>query len=209
MLSPTTTTTSAAAATSTASYTTIPISGDDVISRSIQNLSDTVSRHRPWSEFIAAGVFDSPESLSAAGLRLQKNSKYFSINYAILISICAAFSVLLTPISLIAYAAVFALWLVLVFFREDPMVAWGYHVSDRIVIGGLVLVSAMAIWFAGLVNYLLIGVAVGLLISAVHGALRNPDGLFLDEEDAVSDGLIGANSNSNSNSNPQRKDFWN
>ncbi|CAL5359168.1 unnamed protein product [Camellia sinensis] len=86
-----------------------PISGDDVISRSIQNVSDTVSRHRPWSDFLAAGVFDSPESLSAASLRLHKHSKYFSITYAILILICAAFSILLTPISLIAYAAVFAL----------------------------------------------------------------------------------------------------
>ncbi|XP_028117413.1 PRA1 family protein G2-like [Camellia sinensis] len=107
MLSPTTTT--SAAAISSPSPVEDPISGDDVISRSIQNVSDTVSRHRPWSEFIAAGVFDSPESLSAAGLRLQKHSTYFSINYAILISICAAFSILLTPISLISYAAVFAL----------------------------------------------------------------------------------------------------
>ncbi|KAL7251305.1 hypothetical protein ACSBR1_013192 [Camellia fascicularis] len=69
------------------------------------------------------------------------------------------------------------------------MVAWGYHVSDRIVIGGPVLVSATVIWFAGMVNYLLIGVAVGLLISAVSGALRNPDGLFLDEDGAISDGF--------------------
>ncbi|KAL7219972.1 hypothetical protein ACSBR2_012938 [Camellia fascicularis] len=87
------------------------------------------------------------------------------------------------------------------------MVAWGYHVSDRIVIGGPVLVSATVIWFAGMVNYLLIGVAVGLLISAVCGALRNPDGLFLDEDGAISDGLIGANLNSNLI--PRRKGFWN
>ncbi|GMP55773.1 hypothetical protein CsSME_00020497 [Camellia sinensis var. sinensis] len=87
------------------------------------------------------------------------------------------------------------------------MVVWGYHVSDRTVIRGLVLVSATVIWFAGMVNYLLIGVAVGLLISAVNGALRNPDGLFLDEDGAISDGLIGANLNSNLI--PRRKGFWN
>ncbi|KAA8523485.1 hypothetical protein F0562_009908 [Nyssa sinensis] len=187
MQSPTTTPPAAAAATT---YTTIPISGADVISRSVQNISNSISRHRPWPEFIAAGVFDRPESLSAAGIRLRRNAKYFSINYAILISTIAAASLLGTPIALIVFASIFALWLILYFFREDPMIVWGHHVSDRLVMVGLVLVTAVAVCFTGTVNNLLIGIAVGLLILAVHGVLRNPEGLFLDEDDAFSNGTL-------------------
>ncbi|XAR56854.1 hypothetical protein NMG60_11037475 [Bertholletia excelsa] len=202
MLSPTSPST-AATTTTTSTYTTIPISGSDVISRSVQNLSNFVSRHRPWQELIAAGSFDRPDSLSGAGVRLRRNVKYFGINYAIIVSICAAFALVGAPIALIIYALVFALWLVLLFSREDPMVAWGHHVDDRLVIASLVVVSVAAVWFTGMVNSLLIGIALGLLISAVHGVLRNPEGLFLDEDDAATNGLIGSPVPSSSN----RKEF--
>ncbi|XP_052206590.1 PRA1 family protein G2 [Diospyros lotus] len=196
MLSPTKPTSSASVS---AAYTTIPISVGDVISRSFQNLSNAVSRYRPWQqEFVAAGAFDRPDSLSAAGIRLRRNARYFVINYGIIIAACAAATLLGAPVALMVYAAVFVLWLVLHFFREDPVVVWGHHVDDRLVIGGLALVTVLAVWFTGEVTYLLNGVAVGLLISAIHGALRNPDGLFLDEEDAVFNGLIGTSSASRS-----------
>lgn len=55
---------------------------------------------------------------------------------------------------------------------------------------GLVVVSAVALWTTGPLNSLSMGIGVGLLISVVHGVLRNPEGLFLDENDAVSNGLI-------------------
>ncbi|PSS05985.1 PRA1 family protein, partial [Actinidia chinensis var. chinensis] len=190
--------------TAATTYTTIPISGGDVISRSIQNLSNFVSLQRPWSELIASGVFDAPKSLSDAGIRLRMNAKYFGINYAIVIAISAAAILIGTPIAWIVYAAVFALWLVLYFFREDPMVAWGRHVDDRIVIVGLILVSVIAVWLTGSVNTLWIGISVGVLISAVHGMFRNPQGLFLDENDAVSDGLIRSPSSASSS---HTKDF--
>ncbi|KAH7861829.1 hypothetical protein Vadar_031414 [Vaccinium darrowii] len=176
--------------TTASTYTTIPISGSDVISRSIQNLSTSLSLHRPWLDFLSPATLDAPSSLSAALTRLRQNSKYFATNYAILISSCAAASLIGSPLSLIAYAAVFFLWLVLYFYREDPMAAWGRHVDDRVVIVGLVLVSVVAIWIVGMVNVLLVGVAVGVLICAVHGVVRNSQGLFLDEDDAVSSGLI-------------------
>lgn len=118
-------------------YTTIPISGADVITRSIQNLTASFSRCRPWPDFLATGAIDLPSSLSAASLRLRKNVRCFSTNYAVVASTCAAVSLIGSPVALIVVGFGFALWLVLFFFREDPMVIMGRHISDRAVIVAL------------------------------------------------------------------------
>ncbi|XP_059284924.1 PRA1 family protein G2-like [Lycium ferocissimum] len=82
------------------------------------------------------------------------------------------------------------MWLILLFFREDPMVVLGHQVSDLVVITGFVVVSVIAVWFTGILNKLMIGLGIGVLVSVIHGGLRNPEGLFVDEDDAVSTGLI-------------------
>ncbi|CAN4103851.1 unnamed protein product [Withania somnifera] len=183
------TTTTAAAAT----YTTIPISGSNVINRSIQNLYTFLSRSRPWPEFLAgANAVDIPTSVSNATIRVRQNFKYFSVNYAIIISACAAGSLIGSPLMLLFAGLIFAAWLILLFFREDPMVVLGQQVSDLVVISGLVTISAIAVWFTGILNNLMIGIAIGILVSVIHGSLRNPEGLFVDEDDAVSSGLISS-----------------
>ncbi|KAF8031303.1 hypothetical protein BT93_D0487 [Corymbia citriodora subsp. variegata] len=177
-----------------ATYTTIPISISisDVISRSVHNFSAAISRHRPWPEFLAAGSFDRPGSASSALARIRKNSVYFRVNYAVVIASCALVSLIGAPFSLIVFASVLALWLIFHFFREDPLMVSGHQLSDRLVLCALVLVSLSAIWFVGRVENLVIGTGAGFLLCGVHGALRNPDGLFLDEEEAASQGLIGS-----------------
>lgn len=70
------------------------------------------------------------------------------------------------------------------------MVVLGHQVSDLVVISGLVIISAIVVWFTGILNTLLIGIGIGVLASVIHGSLRNPEGLFVDEDDAVSTGLI-------------------
>ncbi|KAL1556102.1 PRA1 family protein G2-like [Salvia divinorum] len=190
---------SAAAAT----YTTIPISGIDVIYRSTQNLSASLSRCRPWPEFLATvSALDLPPSLSAASLRLRRNAAYFSLNYAIIVTACAAVSLITTPVALILLGFLLFLWLILHFFREDPLLVWGRHVSDWAVIAGLAVLSILALWITGPLHNLSIGIIVGLLISVVHGVLRNPEGLFLDENDAVSTGLIAPHSTARSGGAP-------
>lgn len=72
------------------------------------------------------------------------------------------------------------------------MVVWGHHVDDRIVMVGLVVITALTVWLTGFVDNLLVGIGIGLLIAAIHGVFRNPEGLFLDENDAASNGLIGS-----------------
>lgn len=180
----------AGTAPTTSVYTTIPISGSDVIFRSFQSLSNFVSCRRPWPEFIASGIFNLPDSMSSASARLRQNSSYFSINYGILITFCIASSLIGSPTAMIVYSAIFILWMVLYFFREDPMVVWGHPVSDLILIGCLILVTFVSVWLTGKIGNLLIGAFVGIMASAIHGVLRNPEGLYLDEHDAVWNGLI-------------------
>ncbi|KAF5803388.1 putative prenylated rab acceptor P [Helianthus annuus] len=181
--------------TTATTYTTIPISGTDVIFRSFQNLSSFLSLLRPWPEFISnAASFDLPDSLHHAATRIRLNSKYFSVNYGIIITACFVVSLIGDPKSLLIFGSVLTLWLVLYFFREDPMVVWGHHVHDHLVTAGLVFVTGIAVWWLGFVSSLLIGVAVGVLVSVVHGVFRNPRGIYLDEIDAESEGLISPTS---------------
>lgn len=74
------------------------------------------------------------------------------------------------------------------------MIVYGRHADDRIVLLGLSLGTILVVWLIGMVNTLAIGISVGVLISTVHGVFRDTDGLFLDEDDAASNGLIASGS---------------
>lgn len=181
-------------------YTSIPISGTDAITRSIQNLYSSFSAFRPPSEFLplaAPGLgLSPPASLSAAKLRLRRNAGHFRLNYAALAAAAAFLSVLLShsPLSLLLLSATAFLWLVLYFFREDPVVVCGRDVSDTAVLAALVAVSAVELWLTGCFWSLIAGAAAGAAVAAVHGLLRNEEGVYLDEEEAASWGLIGSGS---------------
>lgn len=189
----------AAAATAGGGYTTIPISGTDAITRSIQNLSSSFSAFRPPSEFLpvaAPGLgLSPPASLAAAKLRLRRNAGHFRLNYAVLAAAAAFLAVLFSrsPLSLLLLSATAFLWLVLYFFREDPLVAYDRDVSDTAVLAALVAVSVVELWLTGCFWSLVSGAAAGAAVAAVHGLLRNEEGVYLDEQEAASWGLIGSN----------------
>ncbi|XP_068643776.1 PRA1 family protein G2 [Aristolochia californica] len=180
-------------------YTTIPIAGADVISRSLHNLTSSFSFFRPLPEFFAVAELSPPPSLSSAKRRLFNNLSHFRLNYAVLTFSCVLVSLLFfeSPFSLLFISAIFLLWLVLYFFREDPLLLWGRHVTDTFVLAALVAVSVLAVWSTGSLGTLAGGLAIGGLIVAVHGFLRNDEGLFLNEQEAVSRGLIAPGQNGN------------
>ncbi|KAM7251045.1 hypothetical protein ACFE04_022928 [Oxalis oulophora] len=175
-----------------ATYTTIPISFTAVISRSIENLTTTVSLHRPWPEFIQSESFTRPDSLPSALTRVKRNLLYFTINYSLIIAACGLLSIIGSPLPLILFAAIVFLWVVLHFFREDPVVLREYQVNDKVVLLGLVVVSVMWVLFSGVFWSWVLGIVTGGLIILAHGVFRNPDGLFVDEEEAVHSGLMAS-----------------
>ncbi|XP_021288358.1 LOW QUALITY PROTEIN: PRA1 family protein G2 [Herrania umbratica] len=177
-----------------ATYTTIPISLSHVNSRSLHNLTATLSRHlRPWPQLLGSGSrsFSPPNSFLS---RAPANFRYFSANYSLVVAATSALSLIGSPLSLLLCCAVFALWLLLFFFREDPLVLWGHCVSDRLVLFSLAFLSGLTVWVCGVLQNLALGLAIGVLVCGVHALLRNSDGLFLDENDAVSTGLVRSTS---------------
>lgn len=178
----------------TITYTSIPLPTGDVISRSIHNLTSTISRHRPWSELVFSGDFSLPGRFSSLLLRSKTNFNYFFVNYAIIVATCSAFALIIaSPVALIVVGTIIALWLLFHFFREDPLIFWSFQVGDRTVVLFLVLASVWAIWFTSSAVNLAVGVGIGLLLCIVHSVLRNSDELFLEEADAINGGLIGSN----------------
>lgn len=179
-------------------YTTIPISPADVISRSLHNLSAAAAHRRVWPEFLGAGggTVDRPHSLSDALDRLRKNFRRFRVNYAYITAVGGAVSLIGAPVALLAAVGVVALWLVLYFFREDPLVVSGYQISDRALLLGLVLVTIATAWFSGIGRNLLIGTGVGVAVCGLHGVLMNPEGFYLNENEATSANLIQPNATS-------------
>ncbi|EEF30610.1 PRA1 family protein G2 [Ricinus communis] len=188
------TATATSTSTTTTTYTSIPISSTDVLSRSLHNLTTAISTHRPWPELIASGLFTRPDSLSSALTRLHIHFRYFRINYAIIVSLCGAVSLIGSPVALILFAFIFALWLLIYFFREDPLVLFGYQVSDRMVLIGLVVVSVLGIFSSGAFWSLVLGIVIGVLACGFHAILRNTDGLFLGDQEEASGSLIGSGS---------------
>ncbi|CAH2069774.1 unnamed protein product [Thlaspi arvense] len=180
--------------TTTPTYTSIPIPTGDVISRSIHNLTSAISRHRPWSELVFSGAFCFPERFSSLPLRSRTNFRYFFVNYSLVVGTCAALALIsASPVALIVVGTIIASWLLFHFFREDPLILWGFQVGDRTVVLFLVLASLWAVWFTSSAVSLAEGVSAGLLLCAIHSVLRNSDELFLEEDDAVNGGLIGSN----------------
>ncbi|KAJ6753267.1 PRA1 FAMILY PROTEIN G2 [Salix purpurea] len=148
---------------STTTYTTIPISAGDVISRSLQNFTSSFSILRPWPELFTSGSFTRPDSFATALTQLRANFHYFRVNYLIIISACGALSLIGSPVSLLIFASVLSLWLLLYFFREDPLVESDWNL----------------VW----------GVLIGFLVCAAHAFLRNSDGLLVANEEAA---LVGS-----------------
>lgn len=175
----------------TATYTSIPVTipASEVISRSIQNLLASISRHRPWPEFVSS--LTRPDPFPSALTRLRFNARHFRTNYILLIGACGFLSLIGSPGWLLVTAAVVWLWLVIYFFREDPLVVFGHHFSDWAVFVGLGLASLAVVWLSSGLGTLILGLGVGFLVCGLHGLIRDPEGLFLDENDAVSAGLIG------------------
>ncbi|GLT26442.1 hypothetical protein SLA2020_015060 [Shorea laevis] len=177
---------------SLATYTTIPISlsFSTVISRSLHNLTTTLSCHlRPWPDLLGsgAGSYSRPDSFPA---RARSNLRYFLANYSFVVAAACALSLLTAPFSLVLLSVIIALWILLYLFREDPLVLWGHSIPHRWVPFCLVGVSILAVWVCGVVENLVIGFVLGCLVCGVHAIFRNPDGLYLEENDAVSLGLV-------------------
>ncbi|KAL0316434.1 UNVERIFIED_CONTAM: PRA1 family protein B4, partial [Sesamum radiatum] len=146
-----------------------------------------LANRRPWPELLDRSAFSKPESLSEATLRIRKNYTYFRINYLAVISAVLAISLLTNPFSLILLAALLASWLFLYLFRQSsdpPLTVFGRQFSDRETLLFLIVSTIVVIFLTSVGSILVSALMVGIGIVCLHGALRTPEDLFLDEQEA-------------------------
>uniref|UniRef100_A0A0E0F1M1 PRA1 family protein n=1 Tax=Oryza meridionalis TaxID=40149 RepID=A0A0E0F1M1_9ORYZ len=145
-----------------------------------------LSGARPWPELIDRSALSHSESLSDSGARLRKNLAYFRVNYAAIVALSLAASLLAHPLSLAALLALLAAWCFLYLLRPSdapPLAAFGRTFSDRETLGGLIVASAFVIFLTSVGSLIFSALALGAAIVCAHGAFRIPEDLFLDEPD--------------------------
>ncbi|KAJ0230377.1 PRA1 family protein G1 [Hirschfeldia incana] len=157
----------------------------EVLSLSVQNLIAFVSSQRPWLELLALGSMDRPTSFSSALSRSKLNLHHFVVNYSLVIVASVILFLVSDPTALVTVASFAILWLLLCFCRDHPLVLYGLQISDKAIFFGLIVGSFWGLWLTHCFLSLVLGVVTGVLLCLAHAILRNPDDLFVQEEQVV------------------------
>ncbi|KAJ4892049.1 PRA1 family protein B2 [Raphanus sativus] len=169
------------------------------LSRLSSSLRDGLSQRRPWLELADRSSFARPDSLTDSISRIRKNLAYFKVNYAAIVSLVLAFSLLSHPFSLLVLLSLLGAWMFLYLFRssDQPLVIFGRGFSDRETLLGLVVATVVVVFMTSVGSLLTSALTVGVAVVCLHGAFRVPDDLFLDEQEpAANAGLLSFIGNS-------------
>ncbi|GLT80707.1 hypothetical protein SLA2020_521320 [Shorea laevis] len=162
----------------------------------VGNLSGSVrqsfSHCRPWIELADLSAFSRPASFSDATSRIRKNFTYFRANYLTVLAAVIAISIVSHPFSLLILLSLGCSWLFLYVQRpsDQPLVIGSRSFSDKEILGILLALTAVVIFFTSVVSLLVSGTLMGLGIVCAHGACRMPDDLFLDDQEASGSGFF-------------------
>ncbi|KAF8087711.1 hypothetical protein N665_0570s0024 [Sinapis alba] len=168
------------------------------LSRLSSSLRDSLSQRRPWMELVDRSSFARPDSLTDSISRIRKNLAYFKVNYAAIVSLVLAFSLLSHPFSLLVLLSLLGGWMFLYLFRssDQPLVLFGRGFSDRETLLGLVVTTVVVVFMTSVGSLLTSALTVGVAVVCLHGAFRVPDDLFLDEQEPANAGLLSFIGNS-------------
>lgn len=144
-----------------------------------------LSQRRPWSELFDRTSFAKPDSVSDATTRVRKNWGYFRMNYLLFLLLVVGVSLVTHPVSLFMLCVLLGAWIFLYLYRTEQLVLFGRPFSEREV---LLIMTGLTIMFVFLTNVgslLISAVMVGAFVVILHGALKVPDDLFLDEQETA------------------------
>ncbi|KAL0436080.1 UNVERIFIED_CONTAM: PRA1 family protein B3 [Sesamum radiatum] len=155
-------------------------------------LRRTIARRRPWFELIDVSAFSRPDSLSVAASRTRKNLSYFRVNYLSILALVLAASLLSHPLSLFALVALIAAWLLLYLLRpaDQPLVLFNRTFSDLETLWSLIALTIFVVFLTDIGSLLISSVLIGTGIVCLHGAFRDPEDLFLDNQDLAGSGMF-------------------
>ncbi|GAA0187080.1 membrane traffic protein [Lithospermum erythrorhizon] len=162
------------------------------LNRLSTTIRHTFSQRRPFSELLDRSAFSRPDSLSDAASRIKKNYTYFRVNYLSLLTLTLALSLLTHPFSLIILLTLLASWCFLYLFKDtnSPLVIMGREFSDRETLGVLLVATVVVVFLTSVGSLLISGVLIGMGVVCLHGAFRVPEDLFLDDQEAGSQGFL-------------------
>ncbi|KAJ3688298.1 hypothetical protein LUZ61_017462 [Rhynchospora tenuis] len=170
-----------------------------LISRLTSSLRRSLTLARPWPELLDPSSFSPrPDSLPSAIHRLRRNLSYFRLNYSLFLLFTLSLSLLSHPFSLILLLSLLSAWCFLYIFRpadSPPLVLLRRQFSSREVALILSGFSFFLVFFTSLGSLIIHSLLVGLAIVCVHGALRVPEDLFLDEQEAAAGSVGGGSAN--------------
>ncbi|KAF7845264.1 PRA1 family protein B4-like [Senna tora] len=156
----------------------------------VSNLSDSVrhgfSQRRPWSELVDRSAFSKPTTFAEATFRIRKNFSYFRINYYALTALALAISLISNPFSLFVLIGLIASWIFLYFFRpsDQPLVLFGRVFTDFETLVLLGVLTVFVLFLTSVGSILVSALMAGVAVVCIHGALRVPEDLFMDEQEA-------------------------
>ncbi|PIN05929.1 Prenylated rab acceptor 1 [Handroanthus impetiginosus] len=131
----------------------------DYVSHTKESLKASLGTHCPWREMFQLHSFNLPKSFCEVVAHVKTNLGYFWMNYAIVVLLILFLSLLWQPISLIIFIAMMAAWFFLYFLCDEPLVIFGWLITDRVLL-------------------------VGVVVVLIHAVVRKTDDLFADEEAA-------------------------
>lgn len=155
------------------------------ISQVSESLRHGFSQRRPWSELVDRTAFSKPETFSEATFRIRKNFSYFRVNYYAITALALAVSLLTNPFSLIIFLGLLASWIFLYLFRpsDQPLVLFGRTFTDFETLALLGALTVFVLFLTSVGSILVSALMAGVAVVCVHGALRVPEDLFMDEQE--------------------------
>ncbi|KAL4565177.1 hypothetical protein LXL04_029262 [Taraxacum kok-saghyz] len=183
---------SSSAVSNSSATTPPPASPSTIFARARFHTENFVAKRRPWRDFFDYSAISRPISYEDAMARIRQNLNYFRVNYAMVMLLIIFISLIYQPISMIIFLIVLVAWLFLYFFRDprSPIMIFNRVIDDRVVLTSLSLLTIFALAFTNVGMNVFVSLIIVVAIVGFHAAFRNPDDLFLDEQEAAEGGLV-------------------
>ncbi|KAI4345739.1 hypothetical protein L6164_012837 [Bauhinia variegata] len=156
----------------------------EFLSRFRETSQSIMATRRPWLQLLDLSAISLPSSLSDATTRITQNVSHFFFNYTLVLLIILFLSLIYHPFSMIVFLIVFVGWYFLYFSRDEPLVLFNYIVDDRVVVGGLGIITIVALVLTHVWLNVVASLAIGVVLVCLHAALRGTEDLVMDDQES-------------------------
>ncbi|KAL6224165.1 hypothetical protein ACLB2K_003021 [Fragaria x ananassa] len=162
-----------------------------IVSQAKEQIELCLGVQRPWLEMIQLQNLRPPYSLNQSIERIRTNVAFFRMNYTIIILTILFISLLWHPISLLLMIVLMAAWLSLYYLHDKPLTVLDHDIDNRFLMAALFLVTALVLFLTNVKYNIIRALSFGLAFVLVHGALREPEDVFVvDDEEGSGGGSV-------------------